>query len=96
MINKLVEHKPTFLVGNELFQEATDAFALFGNANTELNHRRRELIKPDLHNDYKHLHSSFLPITDQLFEDDLSKQVKDLTEINRVGKKITTNILYVF
>ena len=91
MINKLVEQIPTFPVGNELLQEATDAFALFVNANTELNHRRRELIKPDLHNDYKHLCSSSLAITDRLFGDDLPKLVKDLTEVNRVGKKVTTN-----
>lgn len=91
MINKLVEQIPTFPVGNELLQEATDAFVLFANANTELNHRRRELIKPDLHHDYKHLRSSSLAITDQLFGGDLPKQVKDLTEVNRVGKKVTTN-----
>ena len=91
MINRLVEQILTFPVGKELLQEATDAFALFANANTELNHRQRELIKPDLHNDYKHFCSSSRAITDQLFGDDLPKQVKDLTEVNRVGKKVTTN-----
>ena len=35
-----------------------------------LNHRRRELIKPDRHHDYKHLCSSSLAITDQLFGDE--------------------------
>ena len=35
MINKLVEQILTFPVGNELLQEATDAFALFANANTD-------------------------------------------------------------
>ena len=73
MINKLVEQIPTFPVGNELLQEATGAFALFANANNELNHRRRELIKPDRHHDCKHLCSSSLAITDQLFGDDLPK-----------------------
>lgn len=72
-INKIVEQIPTFPVRNDLLQEATDAFALFANANTELNHRCRELIKPDLHHDYKHLCSSSLAITDQLFGDDLPK-----------------------
>ena len=91
MINKLVDQIPSFPAGNELLQEATDAFALIANANTELNHRRREFIKPNLHNDYKHLCSSSLAITDQLFGDDLPKQIKDLTEVNRVGKKVTTN-----
>ena len=91
MINKLVDQIPSFPAGNELLQGATDAFALMANANTDLNHSRREFIKPDLHNDYKHLCSSSLAITDQLFRADLPKQVKDFTEVNRVGKKVTTN-----
>ena len=91
MTNKLLDQISSFPVGNELLQEATDAFAFIANANIELNHRRRELIKPDLHNDYKHLCSSSLAITDLLFGDDLPKQVKDLTEVNRVGKKVTTH-----
>ena len=91
MTNKLLDQISSFPVGNELLQEATDAFAFIANANIELNHRRRELTKPDLHNDYKHLCSSSLAITDQLFGDDLPKQVKDLTEVNRVGKKVTTH-----
>ena len=91
MTNKLLDQISSFPVGNELLQEATDAFAFIANANIELNHRRRELIKPDLHNDYKRLCSSSLAITDQLFGDDLPKQVKDLTEVNHVGKKVTTH-----
>ena len=59
MINKLVDQIPLLPVGNNMLQEATDAFAMVANANSELNHRRRELIKLDLHNDYKHL--SFVP-----------------------------------
>ena len=85
MIINLVAQIPSFPAGNELLQEATDAFALIANTNTELNYRCREFIKPDLHNDYKHLCSSFLAITDQLFGDDIPKSV------NRVGKKVTTN-----
>ena len=78
---------------NEIRQESTDAFALIGNANLELNQRRRELMKPNLHTDYKHLCSSIssVTITDQLFGDDLAKEVKEWTEVNRVGKKVATN-----
>ena len=54
MINKLVDQKLPLPLGSELLQEATDAFALMTNANTELNEMRRELIKPDLQNDYKY------------------------------------------
>ena len=91
MINKLVDQIPLLPLGNDTLQEATYVFAMFANANTELNHRRRDLVKPDLHNDYKHLCSSSIPITDQLFGDDLPKQVKDLTEVNLIGKKVTTS-----
>ncbi|XP_032239157.1 uncharacterized protein LOC116618986 [Nematostella vectensis] len=49
-------------------------------------------MKPDLNNEYRHLcsSSSNVTITDQLFGDDLAKEVKELTEVNRVGKRVTT------
>ena len=40
MIDKLVEQVVPLPVGNELLQEAKDAFSLLANANTELNQRR--------------------------------------------------------
>jgi len=42
MINKLVEQTIPLPVRSELLQEATDAFALLANANTELNQRHGE------------------------------------------------------
>ena len=90
-VNKLLEYLPSLPADNDLLQQSTDALALFANANNELNQRRRELIKPDLESEYRHLCSSTVAVTDQLFGDDLPKQVKDLTEVNRVGKKVSTN-----
>ena len=90
MINKFLDHiLSSFPQGNDLLQQSTDVLALFANANSELNQRRRELIKPDLHDEYKHLCSSSLAITDQLFGNDLPKQVKELTEVNCVSKKVS-------
>ncbi|CAH3041177.1 unnamed protein product [Pocillopora meandrina] len=91
MIDKLLEHLSSLPAGNDLLQKSTNALTLFANANSELNQRRREFIKPDLHEEYKHLCSSSVPITDQLFGNDLPKQVKELTEVNRVGKKVSTH-----
>ena len=91
MVDKCLDHIPLIPNGNDLLKSATDALALFANANSEINQRRRELIKPDLHDEYKHLCSSSLGITDQLFGDDLPKQVKELTEVNHVGKKLSTH-----
>ena len=77
--NMILNSMSSIPSGKELFQVATDSFAFFANANTELNQRRRELIKPQLQADYKYLCSSnsTLTITDQLFGDDLAKGVKE-------------------
>ena len=50
-INKCLGNIMSIPSGNEIRQEITDAFALIANANLELNQRRRELMKPDLHTD---------------------------------------------
>ena len=74
----------------ELIRAATDAIALIGAANFELNMRRRDNVKPELNEDYKHLCSSSVPFTDFLFgnDSDLSKQLKDLAEATKVSKKL--------
>ena len=56
--------------GKVLAQEAIDSLSLLAHANTELNNRRKELIKPDLHTDYKHLCSASTTVTAELFGDD--------------------------
>ena len=75
--------------GRDLIQSLSDSIAMLANANKQINMRRKEMIKPDLHDDYKHLCSSSIEPTSFLFGDELPKQVKDLTEVNRVGKKVT-------
>ena len=76
--------------GSETLQETTVAFALIANAHLELNQRRRDMMKPDLHSDYKHLCSSnsSVTITDQLFGDDLAKEVKELTKSTALARKL--------
>lgn len=48
-------------------------------------------MKSDLKQDYLHLCSTTVPFTDYLFEDDVSKTVKDIQEVNREGQKISTS-----
>ena len=74
-----------------LVKQATDSIALSANVNYELNMRRREAIRPNLNQDYKHLCSSTVPVTDYLFGDELSKQLKEMAEANRVSSKVGTN-----
>ena len=57
-----------------------DAWACLTAANNELNMIRRDLIKPELNQRFTHLCRTTAKVTDQLFGDDLSKQIKDLAE----------------
>ena len=60
------------------------------NSNTELNLRRREALKPELHTSYRYLCAPSNPITTELFGDDLPKAVKDITHTNRITSKLST------
>ena len=61
---------------------------LLGQANVELNHRRRELIRPDLSSSFSHSCSSNKPFTSYLFEDELTDSVKEISETNKVCEQI--------
>ena len=50
--------------------------------------KRRELIKPDLESPFTKLCKPEIAPTTKLFGDDLSKQLKELTEVSRVGKQL--------
>ena len=64
-----------------------DSLTLISDANFELNLRRRELIKPELHRDFMPLCSS-APITTFLFGDDLNSQIRNLQQANRIGSLV--------
>lgn len=46
-------------------------------------------LRPELSHEYKALCSSEISVTDYLFEDDLDKQIKEITDAKRVSRKIT-------
>ena len=66
-----------------------DGVLLLANANQELNYRRRELMRPQINTNYRHLCSPSNPVTSLLFGNDLPKAVKDVTDINRLSSKLT-------
>ena len=49
----------------------------------------RKTVKPELHQDYRTLCSLSNPVTEWLFGDDLSKKVKDMTEVIKVGQHVS-------
>jgi hypothetical protein len=54
------------------------------------NLKRKEVHRPNLEQDYHHLCFPNVAFTDMLYGDDISKNVKEIQDVNRVGKKIGT------
>ena len=84
------------MVGNAGPQNAEDTLGslmdgvlLLVNANKVLNYRRKELMRPQLNANYRHLCSPSNPVTSLLFGDDLPKAVKDISNTNRLSSKLT-------
>ena len=72
----------------EMLTMLTHAVVLLLSANRQLNLSRRELLRPHLNKNYQALCNPAVPITTNLFGDDLNKQVDDLTKANKIGLKV--------
>ena len=91
---KVVMSEVNKLMGNSEIQKETvcalmDGVLLLANANQELKHQQRELMRPQLNTNYRHLCSLSNPVTAELFGDDLPKAVKDILDTNRLSLKLT-------
>ena len=73
---------------NEVVNNLMDGVLLLANANMELNVRRREALRPELHASYRYHCAPSNPISSELFGDDLPKAVKDITDTNRITSKL--------
>lgn len=85
-------------VADKLYEKDKDAtksilnsIALITHANCDLNHRRRDMIKPDLNKSYQQICSEQLQATDMLFGDDLAQKIKDINTTNRVAGRLLDN-----
>ena len=88
VVNDLIS-KPDMPSKGQLIDQLMDGVLLMANSNTELNLRRREALKPELHTSYRYLCAPSNPITTELFGDDLLKAVKDITDTNRIASKLS-------
>ena len=88
VVNDLIS-KPDMPSKGQLVNQLMDGVLLMANSNTELNLRRREALKPELHTSYRYLCAPSNPITTELFGDDLPKAVKDITDTNRITSKLS-------
>ncbi|XP_071092915.1 uncharacterized protein [Haliotis cracherodii] len=78
---------------NALAKLATDAVSLISHANTEHNHRRREMLKPCLNKQFQQLCSPQTPMSTLLFGDNLAETIKDMSATNCVSGQLTTGQL---
>lgn len=95
VMEKVLIHQRKFKCSDEeerslddVLDTAIDALSLACIANMDLNTRRRDLIKGDLSEDYKGLCATSVPVTTELFGDEVTKQVKELAEVSKVGKNL--------
>ena len=68
-----------------------DALALMGHANFQTNMCRRDLMKPDLsrgNREYGHLCNHSLPVTQELFGDDVSKTAREIEDLAKISNKM--------
>ena len=73
---------------DKLWKLTEDSLCWLGAANWELVQRRREALKPQISKDYAHLCVQKVKFTDSLFGDDVTKQIKDITDDNKVTHKL--------
>ena len=88
VVNDLIS-KPDMPSNCQIIKQPMDGVLLMANANRELNLRRREALKPELHTSDRYLCAPSNPITTELFGDDLPKAVKDITDTNRITSKLS-------
>ena len=88
VVNDLIS-KPDMPSKGQLVNQLMDGVLLMANSNTQLNLRRREALKLELHTSYHYLCAPSNPITTELFGDDLPKAVKDITDTNRITSKLS-------
>ena len=69
-------------------EAGTDTLGLLGQANKLLNLRRKELHKSNLNPEYHFLCSASQKFTDMLYGDDISKNVKEIQDVNKIGTRI--------
>ena len=89
LILKYKPHQVSMEDVSSFLRFALDSLTLMAHSVYELNPCRRELIRPDLNDKYKQLCSSQTPISKLLFGDDLPKAVKEISETNKVSRRVS-------
>ena len=69
----------------------SDALSFVGHAGYQTSLKRRYLLKPELSKGFQSLCATSTLVTTQLFGDDLSKNVDDISKANKIATKLTSS-----
>ena len=72
----------------EILHHVIYSLVLVSQASSSLDKKRRKQIKPDIASPYSRLCKPDHAPTTKLFGNDLLKQLKDMTDVTRVGKQL--------
>ena len=67
----------------------SDALQFLCKTNVDICLKRREMIKPNINEEFRPLFSKEAPVTDLLFGDNLASQVQDIAIANKLQSKLT-------
>ena len=90
----LVQLIDNLLKGKEAennFRLARDSVQLLAYAHRDMSNLRRQRLKAVVAKKYRPLFNDSTPLTENLLQDDLKKQIKTLDEMRKVGKDLTKN-----
>ena len=89
-VEKLMVKGVTAIAKNKegLSEDQENGLRCLAAAIFEMNMMRREFIKPGLHEKFAPLCKTSIPITENLFSNDLSKHIKDIDEVNKVTTQL--------
>ena len=68
-----------------LIDSCNNVLALLGHTNRQINLARKDFLKPELKYKYAHMCNHSVPFTSELFRDDVSKQAREIEDINKLG-----------
>ena len=86
---KMMNVMLTKQTGNEeLFDLASESVRLLALSHRDLSNIRRKFIKPAIDKRYQRLCDPSVPVTSQLFGDDLDEQLKSISNRKRLGTQI--------
>ena len=90
-VNKMSEMESENPVYKEFVDNCFSSLALLGHANRQIQWARRDIVKPELKDEYAHLCNHTLPYTSFLFGDDVSKAAKEIEDTAKISNKINRN-----